>query len=163
MLHGVYLQVLVLSGLFCIFLAVYENFEYLFCYDEEKRLHRRLLKLSRRARQLATNGGGNQQTTSILSSHDPLESSRLLESESGEAIAMEILETAANESEEHTLFEQTAVGQSDAAEERRQLVPEQMTNHETVATEGDQTCQRIAQRFSEGLLPGAYVRRNKIN
>lgn len=41
---------IVLTCAFCAVLAVYETFEYLFCYDDEKREHKRLLLLFARAK-----------------------------------------------------------------------------------------------------------------
>lgn len=43
------LKILILTGVFATFMAVYESLEYLFCYDNEKKEHSRLISLYKQA------------------------------------------------------------------------------------------------------------------
>ena len=57
-------------------MCVYETLEYALCYNDEKKEHRRKLKLAARARQLA-----NETQPDSVNSDDITESSRLLQME----------------------------------------------------------------------------------
>ncbi|CAL1548277.1 unnamed protein product [Lymnaea stagnalis] len=46
------LKIIILSGAFCLVMAIYETFEYIFCYDDEKKEAARNRVLARRARRL---------------------------------------------------------------------------------------------------------------
>ncbi|XP_064610776.1 proprotein convertase subtilisin/kexin type 7-like [Liolophura sinensis] len=52
------LKVLLLSGAFCIFVALYETMEYALCYNDEKQEHKKLLSLTARAQRLARRHSG---------------------------------------------------------------------------------------------------------
>ena len=70
------LQILALVCVFCGIMCVYETLEYALCYNDEKKEHRRKLKLAARARQLA-----NETQPDSVNSDDITESSRLLQME----------------------------------------------------------------------------------
>lgn len=145
------MQVLVLSGAFCIFLAIYETFEYVFCYDDEKKLHRRLFKLSLRARDLATGNNGSM----LNQTQDMSEVSRLLETAPGEE-AIPLDEVLANHMEENILFDRTFDGKMQEA----QPLVEQANNESGQHNK----CQDIAQRFfTEGLGSKQSVEEDKID
>ncbi|XP_059166219.1 proprotein convertase subtilisin/kexin type 7-like [Physella acuta] len=49
------LKIILLSGAFCLAMAIYETFEYIFCYNDEKKEARQQRRLSEQARRLASN------------------------------------------------------------------------------------------------------------
>ena len=59
-------QILVLTGVFATFMAVYESIEYIFCYNNEKKEQEKLMSLNRQAERLA--GNRADQTVSPSSS-----------------------------------------------------------------------------------------------
>ncbi|XP_052059999.1 proprotein convertase subtilisin/kexin type 7-like [Mytilus californianus] len=61
------LKILTLASAFCVVLAIYQSFEYIFCYDEEKKLVSRMRKVYVRAQQLSQ-GNDPSETTGLLSS-----------------------------------------------------------------------------------------------
>ena len=126
---------MVLCGGFCIFLAVYETFEYLFCYDDEKKLHRRLYKLSLRAREL---------TNSSQPSTQQPESQALLNDQSEETIQMEELST-----NQHGDYGEISANQSEDFSEREE--GQRLVSSEIGQSAEEEQCQRIAQKFTEGL------------
>jgi len=81
------LKIMTLSGAFCLIMAVYEIFEYIFCYDDEKKAHRRLIKLTIRARELSEGGNLNENNcnmTSTSTSGQVTESTGLLSAEAND-------------------------------------------------------------------------------
>ncbi|KAL4229144.1 Proprotein convertase subtilisin/kexin type 7 [Mactra antiquata] len=79
------LKIIVMFGCLCFIFALYETFEYLVCYGDEKKEQRRTMKLLKRAYQLArqhvygegrqSNESGNQseETSALMNENIPME------------------------------------------------------------------------------------------
>ncbi|XP_041373167.1 proprotein convertase subtilisin/kexin type 7-like [Gigantopelta aegis] len=70
------LKILALACVFCAVMCVYETLEYAFCYNDEKKEHRRKLKLAARAQRLA-----DRSRPEPVNSDDITESTGLLQAE----------------------------------------------------------------------------------
>lgn len=100
-------QILVLTGVFCIIMGIYESLEYCLCYEEEKKEQRHLLRLHKQAQRLSSQNSGD-------ATPDADESARLLsgESQNYEEIPMEIFEASlrsesANRNDGNILYNNT--------------------------------------------------------
>ncbi|GFS18557.1 proprotein convertase subtilisin/kexin type 7 [Elysia marginata] len=73
------LKIIILSGIFLLVMAIYETFEYIFCYDDEKKEARETIEANRRAARLAqeTVAGDDedfvQQTSALLQQQSSIE------------------------------------------------------------------------------------------
>ncbi|KAL5020538.1 hypothetical protein ScPMuIL_003430 [Solemya velum] len=101
------LKILVLTGVFCIIMGIYESLEYCLCYEEEKKEQRHLLRLHKQAQRLSSQNSGD-------ATPDADESARLLsgESQNYEEIPMEIFEASlrsesANRNDGNILYNNT--------------------------------------------------------
>ncbi|XP_055958700.1 proprotein convertase subtilisin/kexin type 7 isoform X1 [Patella vulgata] len=62
------LKILVLASAFCMFMAVYETFEYIFCYNEEKREHQRRMELALQAHDMSQNAANHDSNDEVTES-----------------------------------------------------------------------------------------------
>jgi hypothetical protein len=83
----------VLTGAFATFMAIYESIEYIFCYNNEKKEHSKLLNLNKQAQRLSTNRVESTERQSASERETLLHSTSTSYEGGGEMIPLEQIST----------------------------------------------------------------------